>query len=103
MDRCGNTRVSNFTLNVSDTEAPTLWSSFVFEVEHTAYTGDGNLEVTPHAKRHFGDDLAQFLVFDACLLGDGATMNVAWKTPRRSSTAPCFGISAIWCTTVCTR
>ena len=38
VDRCGNTRVSNFTLNVSDTEAPTLWSSFVFEVEHTAYT-----------------------------------------------------------------
>ena len=95
VDRCGNTRVSNFTLNVSDTEAPTLWSSFVFEVEHTAYTGDGNLEVTPGMQNVIlGDDLAQFLVFDACLLGEGATMNVAWEdTPADPSTAPCLGIS----------
>ena len=41
-----------------------------------------------------GDDLAQFLVFDACLLGDGATMNVVWEdTPADPSTAPCLGIS----------
>ena len=95
VDRCGNVTMSNFTLTVSDTEAPNLWASYVFEVEHTDYAGDGSLVVTADMQDSIvGEIQAQFWVLDACLLGEGASMTVTWEdvavTPN---VEPCLGIS----------
>ena len=95
VDRCGNVTVQNFTLTVSDTEAPNLWASYVFEVEHTDYAGDGSLVVTADMQDSIvGEIQAQFWVLDACLLGEGASLTVTWEdvavTPN---VEPCLGIS----------
>ena len=95
VDRCGNVTIENFTLTVSDTEAPNLWASYVFEVEHTDYAGDGSMVVTADMQDSIvGEIQAQFWVLDACLLGEGASLTVTWEdvavTPN---VEPCLGIS----------
>ncbi len=95
VDRCGNVTIENFTLTVSDTEAPNLWASYVFEVEHTDYEGNGSMVVTADMQDSIvGEIQAQFWVLDACLLGEGASLTVTWEdvavTPN---VEPCLGIS----------
>ena len=95
VDRCGNVTIENFTLTVSDTEAPNLWASYVFEVEHTAYEGNGSMMVTADMQDSVvGEIQAQFWVLDACILGEDASLSVTWEdvavTPNIE---PCLGLS----------
>ena len=95
VDRCGNVTIENVTLNVSDNDAPSLWVSYVFEVEHTEYEGDGSMVVTADMQDSIvGEIQAQIWVLDACLLGEGASVTVTWEdvavTPN---VEPCLGIS----------
>ena len=95
VDRCGNVTVQTFTLTVSSTEAPNLWASYVFEVEHTEYAGDGSLVVTADMQDSIiGEIQAQFWLLDDCLSVDGASLTVTWEdVPFTPNVEPCLGIS----------